>query len=146
MAISTAVETTPIERLRAAWHSEMEAEAVYVRLAARETDPRRAALLEHIAAAEVTHRQWIERRLRALGDLPPSAAEFWLSLWLRLQTRLAPRGKLLAQMEACEVKALNQVFEPTTGDAPTDEIFRSIREEELEHSQQLHELRMHLAA
>jgi rubrerythrin len=132
-----------VERLRAAWHGEIEAESIYVRLAARETDPDMAQLLEHMAAAESTHRQWIERRLRALGEIAPSAAEFWLSAWVRLEIRIAPRDKVLARMEACEQQEISEFFEPTTGDPATDEILRSIRDEELEHSRQLHELRMH---
>jgi rubrerythrin len=141
MAIATSSPALAVERLNAAWQAEMEAEAIYVRLAARETDRGRAALFEHIAASEITHRRWIERRLRALGEIPPSAAEFWLSLWTRLSVRWAPRDQVVARMEACEEKGINEFFEPTTGDRATDEILRAIRDDEKEHSRQLRQLR-----
>jgi rubrerythrin len=119
----------------------MEAEALYVRLAGRERDPKKAAILVRIAEAEVKHRILIEKRLRALGVVPPNPAEFWLSPWLQIKARFAPRNRFLALMEATEQEEISYLSDQTTGDAETDWLLQSIRQEAQDHSTQLHGLR-----
>jgi rubrerythrin len=97
----------PIERLLKAWRGEIEAEAVYSVLAARETDRKRTSVLERMAAAEVNHRRRIEHRLRELGIAARDPAKARISPWLRLQAWLAPRDRLLARMEANEQEEIN---------------------------------------
>ncbi|MDQ6692396.1 MAG: hypothetical protein M3Z13_06485, partial [Candidatus Dormibacteraeota bacterium] len=60
-------QTEAVSRLKEAWQGEIQARMVYEILAARETDPRRADIIRQIAAAEGTHRQRVEERLRELG-------------------------------------------------------------------------------
>jgi rubrerythrin len=119
----------------------MEAEALYVRLAGRESDPKKAAILLQIAEAEVKHRIQIEKRLRALGAVPPNPAEFWLSPWLQIKARLAPRDGFLARMQTTEQEEISNLYDQTTGDAETDRLFQSIKQEEQDHSAQLQGLR-----
>ena len=142
MASAARTETgTAVELLLEAWRGEIEAEALYVRLAGRESDPKKAAILLGIAQAEVKHRVRIEKRLRALGVVPPNPAEFWLSPRLQIQARLAPRDQFLARMQAAEQKEISNIYDQTTGDEETDRLFQSIRQEEQEHSTQLQGLR-----
>lgn len=142
MASTVRTETeTPVELLLEAWRGEMEAEALYLRLAGRESDPKKAAILLHIAEAEVKHRIRIEKRLRALGAVPPNPAEFWLSPWLQIKARLAPRDGFLARMQATEQEEISNLYDQTTGDEETDRLFQSIKQEEQDHSTQLQGLR-----
>lgn len=135
-------ETAPlVERLVEAWRGEVEAEAVYSVLAARETDKKRTGVLERMAAAEVEHRRRIERRLSELGVAPPDPAKAGISPWLRLQAWLAPRDRLLTHMEANEQEEISDRYERPTGDAATDQLFHSIRIEEQSHSRQVRGLR-----
>jgi hypothetical protein len=98
-AVAASPETTvPVERLLKAWRGEVEAEAVYSVLAARETDRKRTAVLERMASAEVKHRHRIEHRLSELGVAHPDPAQVGISRWLRLQAWLAPGDRLLARM------------------------------------------------
>jgi VIT1/CCC1 family predicted Fe2+/Mn2+ transporter/rubrerythrin len=141
-SVAAGAETTvPIERLLTAWRGEVEAEAVYSVLAARETDRKRTAVLERMAAAEVQHRRRIEHRLSELGVAPPHPAQAGISPWLRLQAWLAPRDRLLARMEANEQEEITDRYERPTGDAVTDELFHSIRTEEQGHSRRVRNLR-----
>ena len=130
-----------VERLRKAWRGEIEAQAVYSVLAARETDKNRIAALERMAEAEVKHRRRIELRLNELGVDPAKTTEVGISPWLRLQARLAPRDRLLARMEANEQEEITDRYERPTGDAQTDELLHSIRGEEQAHSRQVRGLR-----
>jgi hypothetical protein len=122
MAVHSRATTFPVERLTEAWHGEMEAQALYVRLARREQDPEKAAVLANMAEAKIQHRVRIERRLRQLGAIPPNPAEFWLPIRLRMRARLAPRDRVLAQLAASEYVSLD-----STGDEVTDQLLRSIR-------------------
>jgi VIT1/CCC1 family predicted Fe2+/Mn2+ transporter/rubrerythrin len=134
-------KTVPIERLLTAWRGEVEAEAVYSVLAARETDRKRTVVLERMASAEVKHRRRIEQRLSELGVAPPDPAKVGISRWLRLQAWLAPRDRLLARMEANEQDEITDRYERPTGDKVTDELFHSIRSEEQSHSRRVRGLR-----
>jgi vacuolar iron transporter family protein len=136
-----AKSAAPVEQLLKAWRGEVEAEAVYSVLAARETDKKRTAVLERMAATEVEHRRRIERRLSELGVAPPDPAKAGISPWLRLQAWLAPRDRLLARMEANEQEEISDRYERPTGDAATDQLFHSIRSEEQSHSRQVRSLR-----
>ena len=141
-AVAAVAETAvPIERLLKGWHGEIEAEAVYSVLASRETDPKRKAVLERMASAEVEHRHRIERRLSELSVAPPDPAKVKISRWLLLQARFAPRDRVLARMEANEQEEISDRYERPTGDATTDELLHSIRSEEQTHSRQVRGLR-----
>ena len=126
-----------VRRLLEAWRGEIQAQVTYRLLADREHDPRRAEIIRKIADGEATHRQRIERRLKELGEEIPAEHSVRISPWLRLQARLAPPHRLLASMEANEKVEIDDRYQRPTGDAATDQVLASIRQEEQGHSRQL---------
>jgi len=76
----------------------------------------------------------IEARLQELGIAIPVPASVRLSLWTRLQTRLAPVEKVLVWREALENEEAEEVYGRPTGDAGTDELFAQIRKDERSHA------------
>ena len=129
--------TEAVERLKDAWKGEIQARAIYEILAEREKDPRRAAIIREIAAAEGRHRERVEDRLRELGEVIPEPSSVRLSTWLRLQARLAPSTRVLAAMEAREEEEITDRYKRSTGDPATDNVLLGIRVDEQEHSEQL---------
>ncbi len=110
---------------------------MYSILAERETDPRRAEIIRAIAAAEASHRERIESRLRELGEPVPDPSTVRLSLWRRLQARLAPVETVIARMEAGEEAEITDRYKRPTGDPDTDRVLQEIRVEEQGHSRSL---------
>ena len=123
-----------VNRLLRAWRGEIEARAVYETLVAREPDPRRADILRKIAAAEGTHRERLEARLRQLGATVPDPSTVRISPWLKLQSRIAPVDRLLRQREAAEDDEVLDTYGKPTGDAETDAVLLDIRKDERSHS------------
>jgi vacuolar iron transporter family protein len=123
-----------VARLLTAWRGEIQARAAYDLLAARERDPKRAAVLRRMADGERGHRERIEARLRELGAAVPDPGSVRLPLWTRLQIRLAPAEKVLAWRESLENDEVDDLYARPTGDAGTDRMFQEIRKEEHAHS------------
>ncbi len=121
-------------RLLAAWRGEVEARAVYDALAARERDPKRAAILRRMADGERGHRARLEARMRDLGVAVPDAGSVRLSPWTRLQVRFAPIDRVLAWREAMENEETDDTYARPTGDAETDALFAQIRKDERSHA------------
>ena len=130
-----------IERLLEAWRGEIEAGAVYELIARRERDPRRAEILRRMAAAESGHRERLERRMRELGVEVPDRASVKVGLWQRLQARVAPIDRLLAQREAAEQDEISDRYRRATGDEETDRVLADIRLDERAHSRAVDEMR-----
>jgi len=63
-----------------------------------------------------------------------------ISPWLKLQARLAPVERMLLAREAAEDDEVVGVYGTPTGDAPTDELLRSIRRDEKSHAMAVSEL------
>jgi len=110
---------------------------MYLRLADRMSDSRRAEIVRAIAAAEESHRERIEERLRVLGQPIPDQASVRLSLLQRLQARLAPVETVIARMEAAEEIEITDRYKRSTGDPDTDAVLEEIRVEEEGHSRSL---------
>ncbi len=125
------------KRLLAAWRGEIEARAVYDALANREKDERRAMVLRRMADAELGHLERVEARMRELGIPIPDPATVRLSPWQRLQVRVAPVERVLASREAAEKDEIATGYGLPTGDADTDTLFHSIREDERSHARQI---------
>ena len=125
------------KRLLEAWRGEIEARAVYEALAAREKDERRAAVLRRMASGEKGHLERVEARMRALGIPIPDPATVRLSRWQKLQTRVAPIERVLASREAAEKNEIASGYGLPTGDADTDALFSSIREDERSHARSI---------
>ena len=123
-----------VGRLLAAWRGEIEARQAYALLAAREPDPKRAAVLRRMADGERGHRERLEARLRDLGAAVPDPESVRLPLWTRLQIRLAPTEKVLAWRESLENAEVADTYGRPTGDAATDQLFESIRQDERAHA------------
>jgi vacuolar iron transporter family protein len=126
-----------VDRLLQAWRGEVQARALYLRLAQRLSDPRRAEIIRSIADAEASHRQRIETRLRELGQPVPDPSSVKLSPLQRLQARLAPLELVMSRMEAAEEDEIQDRYKRTTGDPATDAVLQSIRVEEQDHSKSL---------
>jgi VIT1/CCC1 family predicted Fe2+/Mn2+ transporter/rubrerythrin len=134
--------TTPatgeaVDRLLQAWRGEVEANAMYTLLAERLGNTRQGDIVRSIAAAEASHRQRIERRLRELGQPVPDPSSVRLSPLQRLQARLAPVAMVIQRMEAAEEIEITDRYKRTTGDPDTDAVLEQIRVEEQGHSRSL---------
>ena len=125
------------KRLLEAWRGEIEARAVYEALAAREKDERRAAVLRRMASGEKSHLERVEARMRELGIPIPDPATVRLSPWQKLQIRVAPIERVLASREAAEKSEIASGYGLPTGDADTDALFSSIREDERSHARSI---------
>src|SRR6478609_3002602 len=128
------------ERLLEAWRGEIEAGAVYELIAAR-MDVRQADILHRMAEAEGGHRRRLEARMTELGIPIPDPATVRISLWLRLQARIAPVDRLLAAREAAENDEVTDLYKRPTGDEETDRLLREIRKDERSHSRAVQEMR-----
>ncbi|MGH7883190.1 MAG: ferritin family protein, partial [Candidatus Dormibacteraceae bacterium] len=123
-----------IKRLLRAWRGEVEAGYVYQVLSEREPDPDRSEILTKIAAAEGAHRRRIEKRLTELSVAVPDPSSVRISLWLRLQARVAPIELMLRAREAAEDDEVLGLYGKATGDPGTDDVLASIRHEERSHA------------
>jgi len=128
------------DRLLEAWHGEVEAGRVYELIAAR-MPPREAEILRRLAQAEATHRERLEARMTELSIDVPAPESVRLSLWTRLQARIAPVDRLLAAREAAEQEEVGDRYKRPTGDAATDAMLRDIRKDERAHSHAVSDLR-----
>jgi VIT1/CCC1 family predicted Fe2+/Mn2+ transporter len=128
-------------RLIDAWTDEVQATIVYGLIAQRESDPRRAHVLNQLAEVERSHRARLEQRMSDLGIEIPDERSVRLSTWRRMQARLAPVDRLLARQEAMEQDIAAEIEERPTGDADTDRLLEQIRDEEEQHTVALAQLR-----
>lgn len=126
-----------VERLLQAWRGEIQAREMYELLAERMGDTRRADIIRAIAAAEGSHRERIEKRLRELGQPIPDPSSVKLSRLQRLQARFATVEAIVARMESAEESEITDRYKRTTGDPATDEVLQQIRVEEQGHSRSL---------
>jgi VIT1/CCC1 family predicted Fe2+/Mn2+ transporter/rubrerythrin len=129
--------STAVARLLEGWRGEVEARTVYLILAGRIRDPRRAQVIREIADGEARHRERIERRLGELGQPIPDPSSVHIGAWLRLQARVAPVMTVLRHMEAAEQVEISDRYRRPTGDPDTDAVLSSIRSEEQGHSRTL---------
>lgn len=128
------------ERLLKAWRGEIEARVTY-ELIARRLPQREAEIMGRMADAEASHRERLEARMRELGIEVPSPASVRLSLWARMQARIAPIDRLLAAREAAEDEEVEGLYRTPTGDADTDRLLHDIRREERSHSLAVSDMR-----
>jgi vacuolar iron transporter family protein len=126
-----------VDRLLQAWRGEIQANQMYTLLAARMGDTRRGDIIRAIAAAEASHRERIEKRLRELGQPIPDPSTVRLSPIQRLQARIGPVEAVIARMEAAEEEEITDRYKRTTGDTETDAVLEGIRIEEQGHSRSL---------
>jgi VIT1/CCC1 family predicted Fe2+/Mn2+ transporter/rubrerythrin len=130
-----------VERLLESWRGEIQAGAIYELIAQREQDPRRAEILRKMSEAEASHRRRLETRLLELGVPVPDPSTVKIGLWMRLQARMAPINRLLAQRERAEQSEIDGRYRVPTGDEATDQVLAAIRREEQTHSHTVREMR-----
>ena len=136
-----------VERLRQAWHGEVQARQMYLILADRLGNSHKADVVRAIADAEASHRERIEGRLRELGEPVPHPSTVKLSPLQKLQARLAPVEMVIQRMEAAEEEEITDRYKRPTGDPQTDVVLESIRVEEQGHSRSLESMEVaHQAA
>jgi VIT1/CCC1 family predicted Fe2+/Mn2+ transporter len=141
MSPSTAEVSPEVrDRLLEAWRGEIVAGRVYDLIAQR-MPAREADILRRMSDAEGGHRRRLEARMTELGIPIPPVDSVHLSLWLRLQTRIAPVDRLLAAREAAEDEEVGDLYKRSTGDPVTDDLLRGIRKEERAHSHTVSEMR-----
>src|SRR5580704_82874 len=141
MSPSTAEVSPEVrDRLLEAWRGEIVAGRVYDLIAER-MPAREADILRRMADAEGGHRRRLEARMTELGIPIPPVDSVHLSLWLRLQTRIAPVDRLLAAREAAEDEEVGDLYKRSTGDPVTDDLLHDIRKEERSHSMAVGEMR-----
>ena len=126
-----------VERLRQAWRGEVQANQMYLLLAQRLGDSRKAEIIRAIADAEASHRERIEKRMRELGEPVPNLSTVKLSPLQKLQARLAPVEMVIQRMEAAEEEEITDRYRRSTGDPQTDAVLEAIRVEEQDHSRSL---------
>jgi len=137
---NTAQNAEVRERLLKAWRGEVQARATY-EMIARRLPEREAAIMGRMAQAEARHRERLEARMRELGIEIPAAESVRLSLWARLQARIAPIDRLLAAREAAEDEEVEGLYRTPTGDAETDRLLHDIRRDERSHSMAVSDMR-----
>lgn len=115
---------------------------MYMLLADRLGDTRKAQIIRAIADAEASHRVRIENRLRELGEPVPDPSTAKLSTLQRLQARVAPVEMVIQRMEAAEEEEITDRYKRSTGDPQTDEVLESIRVEEQGHSRSLESMEL----
>jgi VIT1/CCC1 family predicted Fe2+/Mn2+ transporter/rubrerythrin len=139
--VDDAARPEAVERLLESWRGEIQAGAIYELIAQREQDPRRAEILRKMSEAEASHRRRLETRLLELGVPVPDPSTVKIGLWMRLQARMAPISRLLAQRERAEQSEIEGRYRVPTGDEATDKVLAAIRREEQTHSHTVREMR-----
>jgi len=135
------METTDVvNTLLDNWREEVRAATIYSRLAMREGDVGRRAILEELAQTEQKHAaRWITE-LQALGARVPDSRSVTLSSAEELSLRFAPIDVLIANQEIDERRMSQDHAKPLGRDA-LDEIRETIAAEDSQHADTLARLR-----
>jgi VIT1/CCC1 family predicted Fe2+/Mn2+ transporter len=125
------------------WKEEVRATAIYSRLARREEQPERRAILEELAQTEKNHASQWATQLEALGSGVPPLNSVTLSTADELSLRFAPLDLLIANQEADERRMSQQHAEPL-GRADLDAIRTAIANEDSMHAETLARLALEI--
>ena len=123
-------------RLLENWDEEIQASAIYAKLAQRESDPQRKKVLEQLAEMEDRHAEKWAGRLGDLGVAVPERSKVRLPSSMALSLRFAPVDAIIAHQEA-EERRLTDAHSDLTGDAATDALLEQIGREDAEHASAL---------
>ena len=112
-------------------------------LIAQRLPDREAEIMRRMAAGRgAATASGSRQRMRELGDRDPRRrTAVRISLWMRLQARIAPIDRLLAAREAAEDEEVDDLYKRSTGDPVTDTLLHDIRKEERSHSLAVSEMR-----
>lgn len=129
-----ATDTEAIKRrLLESWREEIQAAAIYSRLADREVEPNRRRILNELAETEKRHAEKWAARLKELGAAVPSARTVRLPRSMDLSLRFAPADAVISHQEA-EERRLSGAHSEMTGDPDTDVLLEQIGAEDEEHA------------
>ncbi|HEV3234502.1 MAG TPA: VIT1/CCC1 transporter family protein [Candidatus Dormibacteraeota bacterium] len=120
-------------RLLENWREEVQAAAIYRRLADREPDEKRKKVLAELAETEDRHAQKWAKRLDEMGTRVPERSSVRLPRSLDLSLRFAPVDAVIARQEA-EERRLTGAHSEMTGDGDTDVLLAEISAEDAEHA------------
>jgi VIT1/CCC1 family predicted Fe2+/Mn2+ transporter/rubrerythrin len=120
-------------RLLESWEEEVQAAAIYARLAEREPDQHRRQVLQELSATEDRHATRWARRLEEIGGTVPDRGTVRLPRSIDLRLRFAPVEAIIAHQEA-EERRLAADHAELTGDAATDRLLEEIAIEDREHA------------
>jgi VIT1/CCC1 family predicted Fe2+/Mn2+ transporter len=120
-------------RLLDNWREEIQAAAIYSRLADREVEPNRKRVLAELSATEGRHAEKWAARLRELGAEVPDPATVRLPRSMDLSLRFAPVDAVISHQEA-EERRLSGAHSEMTGDPDTDALLEQIGAEDEEHA------------
>lgn len=127
-------ETESIKRrLLENWHEEIQAAAIYARLAEREVDGNRKRVLTELAATERRHAQKWAKRLGEMGAAVPDPGTVRLPRSMDLSLRFAPIDAVISHQEA-EERRLTSAHSEMTGDPDTDVLLAQIAAEDEQHA------------
>jgi VIT1/CCC1 family predicted Fe2+/Mn2+ transporter len=130
-------DTTDLEstkkRLLENWNEEIQASAIYSKLADREADPQRKRVLSELARMEDNHAEKWAGRLSEMGVAVPDRTKVRLPRSMDLSLRFAPVDAVIAHQEA-EERRLTGVHSDLTGDQATDALLEQIGAEDAEHA------------
>ncbi|HEV1997376.1 MAG TPA: VIT1/CCC1 transporter family protein [Candidatus Dormibacteraeota bacterium] len=130
----TKTETESIKRrLLGNWQEEIQAAAIYARLADREADANRKRVLAELSATELRHAEKWAARLVELGASVPDPNTVRLPRSMDLSLRFAPVDAVISHQEA-EERRLTGVHSEMTGDPDTDVLLAQIAAEDEEHA------------
>jgi VIT1/CCC1 family predicted Fe2+/Mn2+ transporter len=123
-------------RLLENWEEEIQASAIYAKLAQREPDSQRRKVLEQLSAMEDSHAEKWARRLGDLGVAVPERSKVRMPGSMALSLRFAPVDAIIAHQEA-EERRLTGAHADLTGDAATDALLDEISKEDAQHASAL---------
>jgi len=123
-------------RLLDSWREEIQAAAIYGRLAEREVEDTRKRVLSELSATELRHAEKWARRLNELGVEVPESSSVRLPRSMDLSLRFAPVDAVISHQEA-EERRLTGVHSELTGDPDTDVLLEQIASEDEEHASAL---------
>ncbi|MGI8609358.1 MAG: VIT1/CCC1 transporter family protein [Candidatus Dormibacteria bacterium] len=133
MAQAKTESETIKRRLLDNWQEEIQAAAIYARLADREADPNRKRVLSELAATEHRHAEKWAGRLEELGASVPNPQTVRLPRSMDLSLRFAPIDAVISHQEA-EERRLTGAHSEMTGDPDTDVLLQQIAAEDEEHA------------
>jgi predicted membrane protein (TIGR00267 family) len=120
-------------RLLENWREEIQAAAIYARLADREVEPNRKRVLSELSKTERRHAEKWATRLRELGAEVPDPGSVRLPRSMDLSLRFAPVDAVISHQEA-EERRLSGAHSEMTGDPDTDALLQQIGAEDEEHA------------
>jgi VIT1/CCC1 family predicted Fe2+/Mn2+ transporter/rubrerythrin len=120
-------------RLLENWQEEIQAAAIYSKLAQREADPKRKKVLSRLADMEESHAEKWAGRLGEMGVGVPDRSKVRLPSSMALSLRFAPVDAIIAHQEA-EERRLTGAHADMTGDEATDALLEEIGREDAEHA------------